>query len=155
MQETASRRRLLRRLVARRVVPNQGALVELLGDAGYRVTQATVSRDLRALGAVKVRREDGRLRYVIPEDPVSTGESQSALARALEAFAEAITPTGSLVVLKTPPGAAHVVAAAIDAAVVDGVLGTVAGDDTVLVVADEKVGGWRVAKELERVGAGR
>lgn len=155
MQNTASRRRLLRRLVARRVVSNQSALVELLGDAGFQVTQATVSRDLRALGAVKVRRGDGRLRYIIPENPVSTGESQGALARVLEDFAEAITPTGSLVVLKTPPGAAHVVAGAIDAAVLDGVLGTVAGDDTVLVVADERVGGWRVAKELERVGGGR
>lgn len=155
MQNTASRRRLLRRLVARRVVSNQSALVELLGDAGFQVTQATVSRDLRALGAVKVRRGDSRLRYIIPENPVSTGESQGALARVLEDFAEAITPTGSLVVLKTPPGAAHVVAGAIDAAVLDGVLGTVAGDDTVLVVADERVGGWRVAKELERVGGGR
>jgi transcriptional regulator of arginine metabolism len=78
-----------------------------------------------------------------------------ALGRALAQFAVAITPSGALVVVKTPPGAAQVVAGAIDGAVLGGVLGTVAGDDTLLVVVDEKIGGWRIAKELERIGGGR
>jgi len=81
--------------------------------------------------------------------------SEATVSAALAQFARTITPTGSLVVIKTPPGAAQVVAGAVDGAALPGVLGTVAGDDTLLVVVDEQVGGWRVAKELERMGAGR
>ncbi len=156
MEDSAARRRAIRRLLAEEAVPSQSALAGLLSAAGFPVTQATISRDLRSLGAVKVRDDDGGGRYLIPEGS-GAGDEDAAdlLGRALAEFAQIITPTGSMVVVKTPPGAAHVVAAAIDGAVVAGVLGTVAGDDTLLVVADEKVGGWRVAKELERIGAGR
>lgn len=152
---TASRQRLLRRLIETRPVSSQRELVDLLGEAGHPVTQATVSRDLVAVGAVKDRSAGAAGTYVIPaiqaggHDPAST-----ALANAVAGFVEMITPSGNLVVLKTPPGAAQMVAGAVDRAGVKGVVGTVAGDDTVLVVADEILGGARVASDLEQMGAG-
>ena len=151
-RNTAARRRALRSLVNRRSIASQRQLVELLAEAGYPVTQATVSRDLDAIGAQKHGNGDGEVRYVIAE-PAS--EETAALARVLAEFVEEIVPSGNLVVLKTPPGAAQVVAGALDRARLDNVAGTVAGDDTLLAVAGEENGGWRLAKELERIGAGR
>ena len=155
MRYTAARRRALRRLLMTRHITRQRDLVEQLEREGFQVTQATVSRDLADLGAVKRRSPDGLYGYTLPEEPARLDGSNESVARALAQFARTITPVGSLVVIKTPPGAAQVVAGALDGAVLAGVLGTVAGDDTLLVVVDEKVGGWRVAKEIERIGAGR
>ncbi len=150
---TAARRRLIRRLLLDNKVSSQKALVDLLLNQDYDVTQATVSRDLHALGAVKLR-DGSRLRYVLPEEPIPTGEAFESLASALSGFAESITVSGNIVVVRTSPGAAHVVAASVDTAPLDGVLGTIAGDDTLLVIASEGVGGKRVAKRLEQIGAG-
>ena len=116
------------------------------------MTQATVSRDLHAIGAVKVAGSDGREAYRPAASASPTGDP---LNRALETYATAISWSGNLVVVRTPPGAAQIVASAIDAADVPGLLGTVAGDDTLLVVATEDVGGRLLAGELERIGAGR
>ena len=148
MSTSAARRRVIRSLIVDRPVTSQSELVDLLGSRGYVVTQATVSRDLQTIGAVKA---DGD-RYVLGErmDP---DEARAALARIIDEFVESMVPSGNLVVLHTPPGAAQVVAAAIDNAHLDGVLGTVAGDDTILVVAGEQVAGGGVAAELERIGA--
>ncbi len=148
----AARRRLVRRLIERRRISSQQELVTLLATEGHHVTQATVSRDLDAIGAVKSN-EDGEMRYEVSQREAAP-EELNALARALAEFVEYIVPSGNLVVLRTPPGAAQVVAGAIDGAGIEGAIGTVAGDDTVLAVADEGFGGWRLAKELERMGAG-
>jgi transcriptional regulator of arginine metabolism len=145
MSTTAARRRLVRSLLADTRVESQQALVDLLAEHGHAITQATASRDLQAVGAVK--NGDG---YVISDD---RHLHATALAEAIDGFAESIIASGNLVVVQTPPGAAHLLAAAIDASEVDGVIGTVAGDDTVLIVASERVGGARVATELERRGA--
>jgi transcriptional regulator of arginine metabolism len=145
MSTTAARRRLVRSLLADTRVESQQALVDLLAEHGHAITQATASRDLQAVGAVK--NGDG---YVISDD---RHLHSTALAEAIDGFAESIIASGNLVVVQTPPGAAHLLAAAIDASEVDGVIGTVAGDDTVLIVASERVGGARVARELERRGA--
>lgn len=150
---TAARRRLVRKLLVDVPVASQAELVDLLRSENYVVTQATVSRDLHALGAVKSR-DGGRLRYVMPDDPLPVGEAFSGLARALAEFVESIIPTGNLVVVKTGDGAAHVVAAAIDSTPLEGVLGTIAGDNTLLVIAAEAPGGRRVATMLEKIGAG-
>ena len=155
MRYTAARRRELRRILATRTVTTQGDLVTLLRQAGYAATQATVSRDLAGIGAVKVRNSQGRFAYSLGEAKAPSDEHRAALAPVLAQFAVSITPTGSLVLVKTPPGAAQMVASAIDLAGLGGVLGTVAGDDTLLVVGEERVGGWRIAKELEQIGAGR
>ncbi len=143
----------LRNLVRERDIGRQSELVDLLRAAGYPVTQATVSRDLAAIGAVK-ERSNGRTRYVIPP-PGNGADELSSLRRALAEFVESIVPSGNLVVLHTPPGAAQIVASAIDHAGLASVAGTIAGDDTILAVATDESGGWRVARQLEQIGGGR
>lgn len=153
MPTTSARHRALRSIIDERVVSSQSELVDLLGGRGFEVTQATVSRDLQAVGAVKARDADGALRYVIATALNGADESAVVLRRALSDYADSIEVSGNLVVVKTPPGAAHVVALAIDAHGLEGALGTVAGDDTMLVIADEATGGRAVADQLEEMGA--
>ena len=140
---------MLHRLLTDGSAASQAELVRLLTEAGYRVTQATVSRDLAAIGAVKIQSGDGREVYR-PDVPVASGVA----ARALATYALSIVWSGNLVVIKTRPGAASIVAGSIDASPVPGVIGTVAGDDTVLVVAADAVGGEDLAAQMERIGGG-
>ena len=151
---TAGRRRLLRTLVTTEDISSQQALVERLAAAGFPVTQATVSRDLEAIGATKVRGTNGPAHYAITDRAVPD-DAERAVSRSISEFVESIASSGNLVVLRTPPGAAHLVAGAIDRADLDHVLGTVAGDDTLVVVAAEGRGGVRLAEDLEQMGAGR
>jgi transcriptional regulator of arginine metabolism len=150
---TAARRRLLRRILAEQTVTSQRQLVHLLAGEGHAVTQATVSRDLDMIGAIKVHEPGKRARYEIPTDPVVATTAERMLSQTLADFVESIEVSLNLVVMHTPPGAAHLVAGSIDRAGIDGVLGTVAGDDTLIVVAGEDVGGAALARELERIGA--
>lgn len=152
---TASRRRIIRKLLGEGTITSQARLVELLEAEGYPVTQATVSRDLDALGAIKLRDGDGIVHYTIRDGGVSFTEAESRLARAVNEFVDEIAVSGNLVVLHTPPGAAHLVASAVDGANLAGVLGTVAGDDTLLVIASPDLGGAGVATNIENVGARR
>jgi transcriptional regulator of arginine metabolism len=144
MPNTSQRRRLVRTLVEEGRIATQQDLVAALAEHGHDVTQATASRDLTSVGAT--RGPDG---YVL-DDGRHRGASD--LTRALDGFCQRITPSGNLVVLKTPPGAAHLLGAAIDAAGLKGIAGTVAGDDTVLVVAAEGHSGREVATTIERAG---
>ena len=152
---TASRHRLIRSLLQTENVSSQQELVELLAERGHRVTQATVSRDLVVIGAAKRRTVEDRLNYSVVVDGAAAGgpNEMRALGLAVAGFVEAIVASGNLVVMKTPPGAAQMVAGAIDRASPDGVLGTVAGDDTVLVVAGINVAGDVLALEFEQMGA--
>ena len=106
---TTARHRALRSVLAEHAVSSQTDLVDLLGARGFDVTQATISRDLQAVGAVKSRDADGVLRYVVGNGTADAGEG-GALSRALADYALSVQVSGNLVVLKTPPGAAHVVA---------------------------------------------
>ncbi len=135
-------------------VTSQQQLVARLEAAGHAVTQATVSRDLDALGAVKVGRGSESRYQIRADERFAFSADVAAVARTMAEWVEMISASGNLVVLHTPPGAAHLVAGAIDGAGLDGVLGTIAGDDTVVVVASEDVGGHRLARELEGIGAG-
>lgn len=137
------RRRLVRELVAANAVESQAELVTLLGRAGVPATQATVSRDLEDLGITKVRGADGRSAYAVPE--------AGGLAQLLRQFVVGIDASGSLAVVRTPPGAAAAVGSAIDGAGLPDVLATVQGDDTLLVVAREGVGGRAVADRLRQL----
>lgn len=112
-------------------VGSQEEVVARLSFAGVTATQATVSRDLDDLGAVKVRR-DGTIRYVMP-DEVEPGYAAAKLDRLLAEWVDAILPAGNLLVLKTPPGSANLVANALDNAGVADIAGTIAGDDTIFV----------------------
>ena len=129
-------------------VTSQVQLVELLADDGVVATQATVSRDLEELGAVKVRVPGGDTVYAIPELPKDRVAPEEHLRRVLGDWVVEVAHSGNLVVLRTPPGSAHVVASALDRAGLDDILGTVAGDDTIMVVASERTGGTKVAKRL-------
>jgi len=153
MSNTAARRRALRRIIEDQVVGSQTELAEQLSGSGFEVTQATISRDLKVMGAMKVPDGAGA-RYVLAESGPPGGAPDEVLGHTLAEYAEVITSTGNLVVVKTPPGAAQVVAAAIDGCSIDGILGTVAGDDTLLIVTHERVGAQQVRRELERIGAG-
>ncbi len=150
---TAGRRRLIRKLLADGEITSQASLVELLDAEGYPVTQATVSRDLDALGAIKVRADNGSVRYSLSPSAERLSEAEMRLRRAVNDFVEELAVSDNLVVLHTPPGAAHLVASAIDRAVVPGVIGTIAGDDTLMIVADAAIGGDEVATKIEELGA--
>jgi transcriptional regulator of arginine metabolism len=152
MPITASRQRALRNIITNSAISSQSGLVQALRRAGHDVTQATVSRDLAAVGAIKARDAEGALRYQLSSELSSADEDQEALGRTLAEHVESMKVSGNLVVLRTPPGAAHVVAFAIDIFGLRGTIGTVAGDDTMLVIADEETGGRSVLKELERLG---
>jgi transcriptional regulator of arginine metabolism len=150
---TAGRRRLIRKMLAEGQITSQAQLVELLEEQGYPVTQATVSRDLDALGAIKIRDDRGSVRYSLTPNAEQLTDAEIRLSRAVNDFVEEIAVSENLIVLHTPPGAAHLVAGAIDRAVVQGVLGTIAGDDTLMVVTAPEVGGDTIAARIEEMGA--
>lgn len=137
------------RLLEEQPVSSQGQLVELLASEGIVATQATVSRDLEELGAVKVRIPGGTMAYAVPEvSKDRTGGADDHLRRVMGEFVVEVSHSGNVVVMRTPPGSAHVVASALDRAGVPEVLGTVAGDDTMIIVCAEQVGGAAVAERL-------
>ena len=136
------------RILEEQPVASQGQLVQLLEAEGVVATQATVSRDLEELGAVKVRIPGGTMAYAIPDYTRDRAPSHDHLKRLMGDFVVEVAHSGNLVVLRTPPGSAHVVASAIDRGSLHDVLGTVAGDDTVLVVCKESVGGATVAADF-------
>ena len=133
-------------------VGSQEELVARLSLAGIAATQATVSRDLLELGAVKLKRE-GSIRYVMPEQ-VEAGHSAAKLDRLLAEWVDAIIPAGNLLVLKTPPGSANLVANALDAAGLTEVAGTLAGDDTIFVAIADGTDTHAVATMLQRRRSG-
>jgi transcriptional regulator of arginine metabolism len=143
----SQRQHRIARLLEEHAVTGQAQLVELLAGEGVVATQGTVSRDLDEMGAVKVRMAGGDLVYAVPEfeDRV---EPEEHLKRVFGEWVVEVANSDNLVVVRTPPGSAHVVASAIDRAGLPDIVGSVAGDDTILVVASESAGGAKVAKRL-------
>jgi transcriptional regulator of arginine metabolism len=141
----AGRHRRIVQLIRQVPVTSQMQLVKLLRASGYPATQATVSRDLEDLGAIKVRR-NGKVAYALAsEAPAPAGE---ALKNMLAESVAAIELGGDILILKTPPGHASMVAGALDRGVIAGIAGTIAGDDTVLVVCKSKVMPRVIEKKL-------
>jgi transcriptional regulator of arginine metabolism len=128
-------------------VRSQTELGEILAGEGIQVTQATLSRDLEELGAVKVSGA-----YLIPEDgkrPLREAEQAPArLIRLLRELLTGVDASGNLTILRTPPGAAQFLASALDRSGLTDVVGTIAGDDTILVVARDVTGGKALAEKL-------
>ena len=147
----AQRQHRIGQLLAKHQIANQTELVELLGAEGVVATQATVSHDLENLGAVKVRVPGGETVYAIPEYEPDRLAPEDHLRRMLAEWVVEVSHSGPIVVLRTPPGCAHVVASALDRSGLPGLLGTVAGDDTLLCVAEEKVSGPRLARRLKEM----
>jgi transcriptional regulator of arginine metabolism len=133
MNETRSRRqRVLADLLRRQALSRQQELVEALRDLGHEVTQATISRDLDQLGAIRIR-HGGETRYALPGDLAPATTPATRLRALFAEWVREILPAASLVVLKTPPGSAHLVGVALDSAELPGVAGTISGDDTLFV----------------------
>lgn len=145
------RQHRISKLLEEQPVTSQAQLVALLAAQGIDATQTTVSRDLDDLGALKVRLPGGDSAYALPELPKHQIAPDDHLRRVLGEWVVEVAHSGVLVVLRTPPGSAHVVGSALDRSGLDGVVGTVAGDDTVLVVASEAVGGTHMAARLREV----
>jgi transcriptional regulator of arginine metabolism len=155
---TARHRRIVELLETRRV-RSQTDLAKLLGDDGLAVTQTTLSRDLDELGAVKIRDLSGDLVYAVPAEGGDTtprlapqnGEGAARLGRLAAELLVSAESSANLTVLRTPPGAAQFLASAIDRSGASDVLGTIAGDDTVLLISREPDGGAAVAGRLLRL----
>jgi transcriptional regulator of arginine metabolism len=142
------RQHLVTKLIEQNVVHNQGQLVDLLAAEGVVATQATVSRDLDDLGAIKVRVQGGESAYALPELPKEQFAPEDHLRRVLGDWVVEVGASGNIVVLRTPPGSAHVVGSALDRVGLAEVLGTVAGDDTVLIVVTEESSAAEVSDHL-------
>ncbi len=142
------RRHRIARLLEDQAVSSQAQLVELLAADGVVATQATVSRDLEDLGAVKVRIPGGAMAYAIPEHAKDRSAPDDHLQRVMGEFVVDVSHSANLVVLRTPPGSAHVIGSALDRAGLPDVLGNVAGDDTLLLVCSEQTSGAEVANRL-------
>ena len=151
MTTKVQRQQAVARLITEHAVTSQPQLVELLAGEGLSATQATVSRDLEELGAMKVRVPGGETIYVLPELPHERIAPLEQLRRVMGEWVAQVKHSGNLVVVRTPPGCAHVVASALDRSGLAGVLGTVAGDDTLLVVAEAHTGGGRLAGRLREL----
>ena len=145
----ARRQHRITALLEEHAVTSQTQLTELLEAEGLDTTQATVSRDLDDLGAIKVRGPGGETVYAIPEHPVDRIAPEDHLRRVMSDWVADVTHSLNLVVLRTPPGSAHVVGSALDRAGMSQILGTVAGDDTLIVVAAEDIGGAALAERLQ------
>jgi transcriptional regulator of arginine metabolism len=144
----AQRQHRIARLLEHDTVTSQSQVVDLLAAEGVVATQATVSRDLEDLGAQKARRPGGDVAYVIPEQARERPAPEDHLRRMLTEWVVEVAHSANLVVVRTPPGSAHVVASALDRASLPDLLGTVAGDDTIIAVCTERAGGAPVARRL-------
>lgn len=144
----AARQHRIVQILEKSPVSSQQQLVELLAAAGVEATQATVSRDLEEIGAVKVRAAGGDSVYAVPELPKDRVVPEDHLRRVLGDWVVELGASANMVVMRTPPGSAHVVASALDRAGLPEILGTVAGDDTIIVIAVEEVGGAVLAERL-------
>jgi len=150
MSKTSRQHRIVQ-LLAEVAVTSQTQLVELLQSAGIEATQATVSRDLEDIGAIKVRVPGGDLVYALPEHSNEQIAPPDHLKRVLSDWVAEVKHSHNLVVVRTPPGSAHVVASALDRSGLDGVLGTVAGDDSIMIVATEDVSGMALAETIRQL----
>jgi len=148
---SSQRRALIAKFIKQGGVESQSHLVKLLAREGVKVTQATASRDLEELGAIRIRDAVGEFQYAISEEATSKPASAANLILS-------VTASGNLAVVRTPPGGAQLLASAIDRNSLNGSLksaiGTIAGDDTVLVVSKTANGGAELAKSISVFATG-
>ena len=147
MTTKVQRQAAIGRLIGDHEVTSQPQLIELLSAEGIDATQATVSRDLDEIGAVKVRLPTGNTVYAVPEFAPDRIAPVDHLRRVMGEWVAEVVCSGNIVVLRTPPGCAHVVASALDRSRLDGLIGTVAGDDTLMCVS-AAADGSRLAADL-------
>lgn len=151
MTTKQQRQQMIVRLIGSERVSSQPELRALLAEQGVVATQATISRDLDELGAVKIRVSGDESAYAIPAFEPARVAPGDQLRRVMGEWVAEVTHSGPLVVVRTPPGCAHVVASALDRAGDPDLLGTVAGDDTIICVASERIGGRMLARRLREM----
>jgi transcriptional regulator of arginine metabolism len=148
---SSQRRALIAKFIKQGGVESQSHLVKLLAREGVKVTQSTASRDLEDLGAIRIRDAGGEFQYAISDEATSKPASAANLILS-------VTASGNLAVVRTPPGGAQLLASAIDRNSLNGSLksaiGTIAGDDTVLVVSKTANGGAELAKSISVFATG-
>lgn len=148
--KTARQARIIEILQSNRV-RSQAELAQLLTDDGVKVTQATLSRDLVEIGAERVRDLKAGLIYAVPNHPVRRSTDDAPDARMISLFKELLVTaeaSANLVILRTPPGAAQFLASSIDQSGLHDILGTIAGDDTVMVISRDPLGGEALAQQF-------
>jgi transcriptional regulator of arginine metabolism len=138
-------------LIRSQSVSSQEEVALRLGRLGFEVTQATVSRDLEQLGALKARR-DGRISYVLPEQ-LSTNGAAPRLASVVRDWVRSVDVAATMVVLRTPPGSAHLVGVALDEAALPEVVGTICGDDTIFAACRSAADAEAIATKLRALAA--
>ena len=147
----SARQALIAQILVKERIGSQSRLQERLREDGISVTQATLSRDLDEMGAVKVKDAEGKQVYRVPDPMEVQAATQGARAQLARGCAEvliSVQQAGNQLVLRTPPGAAQLLASGLDRAMLDGVLGCIAGDDTVLVVATDEAVASTLREEL-------
>ncbi len=138
-------------LIEREAISTAAQIVGKLQAEGISATQATVTRDLQELGTIKVRDEKGARRIVMATASRIAPAPLDHLRRMMGEWVVSVESSGNLVVVRTPPGCAHVVASALDRSALESVLGSVAGDDTILVIAGERSRGAVLASEFRKL----
>jgi transcriptional regulator of arginine metabolism len=151
MNDTKGRRqRAIADLIRSGALSNQEELAERLAALGFAATQATISRDLEQIGAVKVRRA-GQLSYALPDEVRSA--SGPRLAAVLRDFVRSVDTASNLVVVKSPPGSAHMIGVALDQSALPEIVGTICGDDTVFVACASAKVAAQLATKLKKAGS--
>ncbi|MES2137676.1 MAG: arginine repressor [Pseudomonadota bacterium] len=145
------RQRAIAELIRSGAPASQEELAERLADRGFAVTQATISRDLEQIGAVKVRRA-GHLGYALPDQVPAQGGPR--LAAVLSDWVRSIETAGNLVIIKTPPGSAHLIGVALDQSNLPEIVGTICGDDTLFVACREATDCAALAMKLRQSPSG-
>jgi transcriptional regulator of arginine metabolism len=143
------RQRAIAELIRSGALANQEELAERLSELGFAVTQATVSRDLEQIGAVKVRRA-GQLSYALPDQVRE--RQRTGLGPLVRDFVRSIDAAANLVVIKTPPGSAHLIGVALDQSDLSEIVGTICGDDTLFVACSSSELAAGLASRLGSLG---
>jgi|TARA_B100001939_G_C16513174_1_gene434547 transcriptional regulator of arginine metabolism len=147
-KSTIQRQRLIAEFIDSQTISSQNQLKGLLKKNNVIITQATLSRDLNELGAVKKRLKNGRLVYLLPQNQDNNAQFKIAI-KALNDFVIEVQPVSNQVVVKTTTAAAQVIAESIDNLYLDGIVASIAGDNVVLVITADQKNAKQVAKAIE------
>lgn len=149
-KSTIQRQRLIADFIDSENVSSQNQLKGLLKKNNIQITQATLSRDLNELGAIKKRLKNGRLIYVLPKNQDNNAQVKIA-KKALEDFVLDVEPVSNQVVVKTTTAAAQVIAESIDNLYIDNIVASIAGDNVVLIISTDESKAKEVAKTIEDI----
>ena len=147
-KSTIQRQRLIADFIDSENVSSQNQLKGLLKKNQIQITQATLSRDLNELGAIKKRLKNGRLVYVLPKNQDNNAQVKIA-KKALEDFVLDVEPVSNQVIVKTTTAAAQVIAESIDNLYIDNIIASIAGDNVVLIISTDESNAREVAKTIE------